>query len=138
MIIDVDTKNIIVEELKFIAEKMKATSNAAEKLFLFSAVYAAFQRAFNLDYNGDLVYVHVIVRLTYETLIQRLRALQGGDTTIPLPDELFDRLESLTKELGEEIEKGEAIDDTLKGFVLLQHSVTGNGHYLRLKGLGQF
>lgn len=125
----------ITEEIQFVTDKMKQSSNEAEKLYFFSGIYGLLQRLFNIEYHDDLVYAHFILRSTHEAFVQRLKAIQGGETTIPLYTEQFDKLLSLTKELGTVLEQGGDIDNTLKKFVILSYSTSGNGHYLFQKGL---
>lgn len=121
---------MIIEEIDFVIQKMEQSSNEGEKLYYFSGIYALLQRIYNLEYNADLVYAHFILRSTHETFIQRLRAIQTGDTTIPFTQELSDKLVKLTQELGEKIKNNGDIDDTLKKFVILSFLTSGNGYYL--------
>lgn len=68
--------------------------------------------------------------------MNRLKAIQhGGDNTVSLSDNQFEKLTSLTKELAKKIKKNEDVTDTLKKFTILTHSTTGNGYYLTQKGL---
>ena len=92
-------KDMIVEEVDFVIQQMQQSANELEKLYYFSGVYALFQRIFNIEYNTNLVYVHFILRSTHETFIQRIKAIQSGDTTVPLCKEQSEKLLELTQEL---------------------------------------
>ena len=123
-------KDMIVEEVDFVIQQMQQSANELEKLYYFSGVYALFQRIFNIEYNTNLVYVHFILRSTHETFIQRIKAIQSGDTTVPLCKEQSEKLLELTQELRDKIKDNEDIDETLKRFVVLSFSASGNGYYL--------
>jgi hypothetical protein len=127
-------KKMLIEEIYFVVERMNKSQNDTEKLFYFSAVYGIFQRIFNLEYDSDLVYAYVILRSTHEEFTNRLRSIQQGEAIIPLFKDVFTKLTDTTKELGEDIASNRDFHHTLKKFVLLTYSITGNGHYLMQKG----
>ena len=88
---------------------------------------------FNLEYAPDLIYGHYILRSTHETLNQRYQQ-QQGDSTISLLEGVLTKLSDTAKELGDNIEADRDFGDTLKKFILLAYSATGNGYYLVQKG----
>ncbi len=57
-------KKIIIDEINFAIKKMSSVERASEKLYYFSAIFGAFHRIYNLDYNPDLVFAHFILRAT--------------------------------------------------------------------------
>jgi len=128
-------KKIIVEEITFVAEKMEQSTQVPEKLFYFSGVHGVLQRVFNLEYVEELVYIHFVLTATYETFIQRLKGIQQGEGTIPLLEEQLNKLILTLKELRDNIQENKDIHETLKKFVLLSFSTTGNGYYLLQKGM---
>ncbi len=128
-------KDIIVKETNYAVSMMNESSNIEEKLYYFSAVSAMIQRIFNLEYDSDLIYAHFILQEIYNAFLQRLGAIKAGQTLIPLSDEQFEKLISLTKELTKKIEEKKDIDTTLKKLVILSYTTTGNGYYLVQKGL---
>jgi hypothetical protein len=128
-------KKIIIDEINFAVKRMNSAKNASEKLYYFSAIYGVFHRIYNLDYNPDLVYAHFILRGTHEAFMTRLKIIeQARDHIILLSNEQFDKLSILSKELARKINKTEDMDETLKKFVTLSYSTTGNGYYLMQKG----
>lgn len=129
-------RSLIVSEINFAIKKMNSSGVAGEKLYYFSGIPGVIQRTFNIEYDPDLVYAHIILRSTHEVFSSRVAAIQqGGDTIIPLGKKHFDKLSSITKELSVRIEKNQDIDNTLKKYVILSYSLTGNGYYLQEKGL---
>lgn len=131
-----DHKKIIVTEINYVVDKMKKTSNGEEMLYYFTAVYSVISRIFNLEYDRDLICAHFILQHTSEALNGRLQAIvKGGETLIPLNEDHFKKLIDFTIELGKKIDKNEDITETLKKFILLAFTTTGNGHYLQEKGL---
>jgi len=136
MKIDKHTKESIVKEIEFVVNKMDQSLEADQKLFYFSGIYGLLQRLINLEYQPDLIHLHLVLRQTYEALFGRLQAIsKGGETIVPLEELHFKKLSKITKELGKKIENREEIHDTLKKFSVLAYSTTGNGYYLRQKGL---
>lgn len=129
-------RSLIVSEIDFVLKKMDKSENPSEKLYYFSSIPGVIQRTFNIEYNPDLVFTHFILRSTYQAFLTRLTAIQqGGDTTIPLQKKQFVKLSSITKELARKIDENKDIDNTLKKYVILFYSTTGNGYYLQQKGL---
>jgi len=135
MSISSESKEIIVKEIDFVIDKMKQTSDPEEKLFYFSAIYAMVQRILNIEYDSELICIYTILRDTFNTFIQRIKAIKTGDTTIPFAEKQMNKLEDFTKELLDKIRNDENLDDTLKKFIILYYSTTGNGYYLLQKGL---
>jgi len=128
-------KKIILDEINFAVKKMNSAKNASEKLYYFSAIFGVFHRIYNLDYNPDLVYAHFILRATHDAFLNRLKAIeQVRDRTVSLSNKQFDKLSILSKELVSNINKNKDIDETLKKFVILLYSTTGNGYYLMQRG----
>ena len=130
-----NSREIIIKEINYVLNKMEECSNIEEKLYYFSGVYSMIQRIFNLEYDSDLVFAHLILFQTYNLFRQRLDAIKTKQLLIPLSEEQFNNLTKITKELVKKIEEKKEIDNTLKKFVILSYSTTGNGYYLFQKGL---
>lgn len=128
-------KNLIVDEMEFAIRKMNKTQDGLEKMFYFSAVFGVLHRVYNTEFNPELLYIHFILRATHEGFQNRLNAIiKGGDTSVKLSDAHFDKLSALSKELCSKIKKAQEVNETLKKFVNLTYSTTGNGYYLLEKG----
>ena len=128
-------RETIVKEIKYVVKKMDQINDPVQKLYFFSGTYSIIQRIFNLECDSDLIFSHFILRQTYDAFTARLQAIiKGGDTLILLQEEHFKKLSQITKELANKIQKNEDINDTLKKFVILSYTTTGNGFYLQQKG----
>ena len=129
-------RKMMADEINFAVKKMAKAPKASEKLFYFSAVFGILHRIFNIEYDSDLVFSQSIIRAAHDAFTNRLKAIQqGGDDTVSLSDDQFEKLTSLTKELAKKINKNEDVTDTLKKFAILTYSTSGNGFYLMQKGL---
>ena len=128
-------RKLIVEEITFAIKKMEETKEATELLYYFSAIPGMFQRIYNMEYDSHLVFAHFILKATHDSFVQRLKASQqGGDNSVLIKDDQFERLISLSKELLSNIKKDRDIDEVLKKLTILLYSTTGNGNYLMEKG----
>ena len=128
-------KTAIVNEIKYVQKKMKESSNLEKKLFYFSAIPAEFLRVFNLEYDQDILYIHHVINHTHIMFQQRIINIKAGDTTVVIDDRQIDRLESLINDVINVIEQNKKFDNVLKAFIELAYSTSGNGYYLREKGL---
>ncbi len=128
-------RNIILDEINYVLSLMNKTQDADEKLYLFTGVYSTIKRIFNLEYDPELVYTFFILQQTYTALRQRFEAMKTGDKIVLLTEGHFKRLSELTKELSNRIKGDRDLDSTLREFVILAYSTTGNGYYLSKKGL---
>jgi hypothetical protein len=130
-----DYKKMFVKEINFVAKKMDESPDAFSKLYYFSGLFGFLHRILNLEFHPDLVVAHSILKTTYGDFMTRLQHLvKEPDKTVILTEEQMNKLSSLSKELGKKIKNDENIFETLKKFVLLAYSVTGNGFYLMQKG----
>ena len=125
----------IAEEIKIAVDMMKESGDASAKLFYFSAISGVLQRIYNVEYNEDLVFAHLIITATYQGFFQRLAAIKQGDSAVMISDQQFDKLTDLSEELGEKFQNKEDIVDTLKKIVVLSYTTQGNGYYLMRKGV---
>lgn len=90
------------------------------------------QRIFNIEYDPDLVFAHMILKMTHDNFSHKILT---PDSVIPLKQEHIDSLYQLSKEFGDRIEKNQSFDDVLRQFAILTYSIGGNGYYLAHKGV---
>jgi len=138
MVISDKSRKLLVEELNLVAGKMEDSATGEEKLYYFSAAYSMVQRVFNIEYDPDLVFIFLILRETYNAMNSRIQAMKGGEGLLTLKQEHFLKLTEYTKEFASLLKANKDVVDTLKKFVILLYSTTGNGHYLVQKGLLKF
>lgn len=132
MKISESNKKKLIEEIKFVIEKMKSEKDPAAKLYYFSAIHGTMQKLYNIEYNSDLVFAHMVIGATFNTLNSRL-SIQ--DRVIQLPPEIFDKLIAVTEELKNTLEKDGNLYNVLKKYVILGLVTSGNGYYLYKRGI---
>jgi hypothetical protein len=125
-------KSVILDEIDFVLEKMKTAKDPLRKLYFFSGIYAVIQRVFNIEYDEDLVFAHLILNETYKAFMARLKP---GEPQIGLREEQLDRLQALAEQLAENFSSNRDLYSTLREFSILAYSTTGNGNYLLEKGM---
>lgn len=125
----------IADEIKIAVNMMRDSKDASEKLFYFSAIHGVLQRTYNIDYDDDLVFAHLVMTAAQQAFSQRLGAIKQGEGAIMIADEQFDRLTDLSEELGNDIQNDKDVADTLRKIVILAYSTQGNGYYLMKKGV---
>ena len=126
---------MLVNEINFVTGKMNQSSNLHEQLYYFSAIAGMINRILNQEFDSDLVHAHFVLQSIHQSFSQNLKAAKAGNSMPLLYDFHFERLNALTVELGEKIENKASITETLKKFVVLNYSTTGNGFYLLQKGV---
>ena len=130
------SRDLIVNEINYVAEKMEKDGDPVKQLYYFSGIYVMINRIMNIDYAPELVFAHQVLQSTHQHFISRLHAFQkGGDHSIIIAEEQFTKLIDLSKELSKRIKGNKEIYDTLQKFSVLLYSTTGNGYYLLQKGL---
>jgi len=126
----------IVNEFRLVAKKIREEEDPARKLFFFSATYGVISRVFNFSYDPQLVFIHMVLNASYNTLnaaVTRFESIE--ERAISIPEGLFNKLADATEELADKIEKDEDTYETLQKIAIMCFSTTGNGYYLYEKGL---
>jgi hypothetical protein len=132
MKISEENKKLIIDEIKIVLKSMKESKSPAKMVFFFSGISGMLQRIFNLEYDPDLVFAHVILKMTHDNFSQKIL---NPDPVIQLEEKHFDKLCQLSENFCEKIENGQDFVETLKAFTILVYSIGGNGYYLTHKGL---
>jgi len=130
-----DSKETIVKEIDHVVKLMKENADPFRKLYFFSGIHSLINRMFNIEYDPELVCIHHILASVHSGFIQRLDAMVKGDPVIILDNSYFDKLIMLCLQLKENISKNEDVNETLKKFSILVYATTGNGYYLKTKGI---
>lgn len=126
----------LIDEIRYVIEKMRATQNPVEKLYYISAIFGMAQRIFNFEHEPELVFLHQVVHDAYNSINSRVtlmtQRLEGGAS---LPGDIFIKLEEAFIKLANRIENNQKIYDVLQDISNLAYSATGNGYYLYTKGI---
>ena len=128
-------KKQIINELTFIVRKIEESRDIEEALYYYSGVRALIQRIFNFEYNPHLVFIHLVLNNTFNTIAGFMDQIKKRTTIIPFNIEFFRKLAELLKSLILCIEKEEFTYEVLEKLSVLAYSITGNGYYLQQKGI---
>ncbi|MEA3486531.1 MAG: hypothetical protein U9R20_02635 [Thermodesulfobacteriota bacterium] len=128
-------KNQIIEEIEHVVYNMEKSHDPVEMLYYFSAIHGLINRVFNMEYDPELVFMHHVLSAVHTGFLGRIDAMRKGDPVIVLDDSYFKKLISLSINLKDKISENGNVDDTLKEFIVLLYATTGNGYYLKHKGL---
>jgi len=138
MKLSVPIKEKLLNEIKIVREKMKQESDPRNKAFYYSAIFNEIARLFNDQYDPHLQFMHLVLNVSYNSIVSRLGLLAGGDITVPFPDNFFDELDKLLAKMEEDIENDKDTYQTLERITNLAYLLSGNGYYLLQKGVTIF
>jgi len=128
-------RQTLLEEFRYVANEMRKTEDPARKLYFFSATYGSVNRIFNIEFDPELVFAHLVLNNAHQTIDTRISSIsQRREGAIGIPDGLLEKLTQAVEELTDNWGKGKPIDGTLRNIALLTYATTGNGYYLYLKG----
>lgn len=125
-----ENKDILVNEIDYVCNKILKSSIVSESIYYFSAIHGIVHRIMNLEFSTDLVFLHFILRHIFDSINSRVQVNVQGDILIQLDKSFFAKLSELLNELKNNIDSGSDINATLKKLVILTYSMTGNGYYL--------
>jgi hypothetical protein len=137
MSIDSKSIKIIVDEINFVLDKINPKTAPTENLYYFSAVPATINRVLNLKYDQNLLFAFMVIQSTFEALSGSVKNILENKLGVPgfVTPFHFKRLIALTEEFRDKLHGEKNFDATLKKFMILSYSVTGNGHYLMERGI---
>lgn len=135
MKISTKMKNEIIKEIDLVVDAMKKSEDPLKKLYFFSGIHGVINRVFNIEYDPELVWMHHVLSAVHTGFLQRMNAMRQGDLVIVLDELYFEKLIALSINLKDKISENCNVDDTLKEFIILLYATTGNGYYLKQKGL---
>ena len=73
---------------------MREEEDILVKLFYYSGAYGVFPRVFNLEYHPLLIYTHMILQVSYNTINNKVNdIIKGIDPVIKIPTNYFETLE---------------------------------------------
>lgn len=131
-----EMQKLLVDELIYIVENMRTSKNSAQKLYFFSAAFGIAHRIINIEYDGELNFVHSVLNASYAAINQRLAAIStGAEMGAGIPENTFSRLEEELEEIIKSIQAGKETYPALQKISNIGYAATGNGYYLYLKGL---
>jgi hypothetical protein len=138
MHLNTEHRKLLVDEFRYAAKKIRESEYPELKLFYFSVTYGVLSRIFNLQYNPQLVFMHLVLNNAYGNISARVQAIKTGDIVVQLSNEYFSLLAGYVEVLSNQIEADEDTYKTLEKIALLTFLTTGNGYYLFQKGVIKF
>jgi len=131
-----DMSKLFIDELNFVLQNMKATDKSMEKMYFFSGIFAVANRIFNIEFHPELVFIHNVVKAAHDEIqANSTNPFQQGRLAFGIPEDIFDRLEATIEEMITRISSDQDICSSLQKISNLAYSTTGNGRYLKFKGM---
>ena len=126
-------------EFRFAADNMAATSDLAQKLYFFSALFGEANRAMNQHWDPELALMHLVLTSAHGEMMGRLTQpapLGVGLSGVPgeVPDALTRVAGALAELFGAPEQDTGELHQLLARISEVAYTVTGNGYYLYLKG----
>ena len=131
-------KELLINEIQVIREKMQQGKDVREKAFFYSAVYGVLERIYNIEYNPQLQFMHVVTNVSHNQIVMRMNQISSGDTAVPFPDNFFEDLDKLLGKMEDKIARNEDTYTILEKISNLAYLLVGNGYYLSQKGVKVF
>jgi len=125
----------LVTELRKIADLMEKEKNPEKKIFYFSAGYGITSRTYRYSFSSEILLADLILNAGYQSLYDRLQRLKSGETTVPLDDMVFKKIEEGLWDLAKAIETDKPIQKSLEKILTASFSASGPGYYLKEKGM---
>lgn len=124
-------KKNVLNELEFVIKKMKEEPDLAKKIYFFSAVSGALERAMRFCFDNELQVAQTIMNLSTALINDRITHLKVGDIVVPFPESLLDQLIESVSELKQAIEEDKAVYPALEKTMGIAYVTTGPGFYTR-------
>jgi hypothetical protein len=124
-------KKNVLNELEFIIKKMKEEPDFAKKIYFFSAVSGALERAMRFCSDNELLVAQAVMNLSLGVINDRINHLKIGDTVVPFPESLLSQLVESVSELKQAIEEDKAVYPALEKTMGIAYVSTGPGFYSR-------
>jgi hypothetical protein len=126
-----ELKKNVVSELEFIIRKMNEEQDIARKLYFYSAVRGALERAARFYSDKELLVTHIVADVSYAIINDRINHIKAGDTIIPFTGELLTKLIEGVTELKQAIENDQVTYPAAEKMMEAAYVATGPGFYTR-------
>lgn len=124
-------KKNLLNELDFIIKRMKEEPDLAKKIYFYSAVNGALERASRFYFDRELLVAHAIMTLSYNTINDRVSRLRMGDVVVPFTDNLMEQIIASVSDLKQAVEEDKAVYPALEKAIEATYMATGPGFYTR-------
>jgi len=131
-------RNILADEIGIVREKMNGENDPRRKIYYYSALFGMTRRIYNLEFDPHVQFMDFIFFITYGQILNRTTVFLSGDTTIPVSNDFFIKLNNCLEKLENRIRANEDTYDLLEKIVTLAFTLDGNGYYLLQKGISVY
>jgi hypothetical protein len=128
-------KKELVTELRNVAGLMENEKNPEKKIYYFSAGYGITSRSYRYAFSNEILLADLVLNASYQTLFDRITRLKSGETTVPLDELTFTKIEEGLWDLAKALETGKPIQKALEQILTASFSVSSPGNYLKEKGM---
>lgn len=135
MIISEENKERIVEEIRFIIEKMKSSADMNENLYYLSGIHTIINRIFNIEFDRHLVFIHFVLLNSYGIIRNAVEIARQGKPPLVINSKFFSKLIDLLEDLANTIKEDKTTFEVLEKISILTYTITGNGFFLQEKGI---
>ena len=131
-----DSRNAIVNELKYVADGLSQEVEVIRKVYIYSAAYAMVNRILNVEFSSELVLAHTILQSSYTQINGTFNNIMTGtEKVITFPENMFEFLAKSLKDLADAISEDRDLTKELQKIAMVGYAATGNGYYLCQKGI---
>lgn len=131
-------RNILADEIRIVRAKIDEDNDPRKKIYYYSALFGMTRRIYNLEFDPHVQFMDFVFNVTYAQILSRITAFLSGDTTIPVTNDFFIKLNNCLEKLENRIRANEDTYDLLEKIVTLAFTLDGNGYYLLQKGISVY
>jgi hypothetical protein len=124
-------KKNVLNELEFVISKMKEEPDIGRKIYFYSAVSGALERASRFYFDTELLIANAITNMSYGLINDRVNHMKMGDTIVPFTEILLSQLIESVSELKQAIEEDKETYPALEKTMGIAFVTTGPGFYTR-------
>ena len=124
-----DLKKRMLVDFDFSIQKIQEEENIRKKLYYLSATFGIVERIMRLHLEPQLVLVHAVLNLTYNSLIGLVQSRERGDIARELPPNLTETLVEYLTELRDKLAEDKDTYKTLEKILFLGYRASGPGYY---------
>jgi hypothetical protein len=110
---------------------MNEEQDLAKKLYFYSAVKGALERASRFYRDNELLVTHLVAEISYVMINDRINHIKAGDTAIPFTQGLLNKLIEGVTELKQAIENDQVTYPAAEKMMEVAYVTTGPGFYTR-------
>ena len=129
MEIPVDLKRRLLSEFDYLTEMMEKDPAPKKKTFWLSAAHGAIERTMRYHSDNELLVVHAILNLHYNTVQGILGRSAAGDDAVPLPEDFWERIIENLRDLRTLIDENKPTYPVLEKIQAFAYTLTGPGYY---------